>query len=145
MQKRVTILNDFKKAFILKYFSIKQYLYEIGFDINAVPPADEEEWVDDESTIPQIKEFPLSLEVMFPNKTQNMENEQQFGTMNMEANAVKSIDSTETTFSHLTSGDAKINQKLIRTTMDNLLRIVDVSETPDTQYASGEYSNLDKR
>ena len=116
----------------MNYFSIKQYLYELGFDINAVPPADyEEEWADDESTIPQIKEFPLSLEVM--------ENKQQFGVMNMEATAGKSIDSTETTFSHLTSGGKKINQKLIRTTIDNLIRIVDVSEAPDTQYASGEY------
>ena len=113
-------------------------------DINLAPPAEDEEWINDESTIPQIKEFPLNLEVMFKNQTKNLENEQKIDAMNVETNIGKSIVREEATFTNLTMGGVTINGELIRTTVDNFMKTADASEIPATQYASGKCRNVDK-
>ena len=120
----------------------KYYLYDIGLDINLAPPAEDEEWINDESTIPQIKEFPLNLEVMFQTKTQNLGNEQQFDAMKVETNTGESIVRGET--NNLTMGRATTSGELIRTAIDNFMKTVDASEIPATQYASGKCRNVNK-
>ena len=76
---------------------------------------------------------------------EQVQDEQQFDdAINVETNTGESIVRGETSFTNLIMEGATTNGKLILSTIDNLMKTVDVSEIPATQYDSGECRHVDK-